>query len=108
MIRLNTVRLHVCRKERALVHIRLSENFRAVFYAPFYASLGHLRQESLDVRLITSLPDYLGLSVRQTPVEIGNGEPQRILCIPLLEMVERPMPTTGERTGCFEVGYPVS
>ena len=36
--------------------ITLSENFRAVFYAPFYATseLRHYRDEGLDVRLVTS------------------------------------------------------
>ena len=36
--------------------IRLAENFRAVFYAPFYATqaLGHFAREGLDVELVDS------------------------------------------------------
>ena len=38
------------------MHIRMAENFRAVFYAPFYAAqaLGFYRREGVEIELITS------------------------------------------------------
>ena len=43
--------------------IRLMENFRAVFYAPYYAThaLGLYKQVGLDVELITSDAHFSGL-----------------------------------------------
>ena len=38
------------------MHVKLSENFRAVFYAPFYAThaLGYYTGEGVDVELLNS------------------------------------------------------
>jgi NitT/TauT family transport system substrate-binding protein len=62
--------------------IRLSENFRAVFYAPFYATLalGHYRQEGLDVRLITSpAPGAAAAGLLDGSIDVMWGGPMRVM-----------------------------
>jgi NitT/TauT family transport system substrate-binding protein len=62
--------------------IRLSENFRAVFYAPFYATLelGHYRQEGLDVRLIASpTPGAAAAGLLDGSIDATWGGPMRVM-----------------------------
>lgn len=62
--------------------IRLSENFRAVFYAPFYATLelGHYRHEGLDVRLIASpAPGAAAGGLLGGTVDVAWGGPMRVM-----------------------------
>ena len=64
------------------MHIRLSENFRAVFYAPFYATLefDHYRQEGLDVRLITSrTPGAATAGLLDGTIDVTWGGPMRVM-----------------------------
>jgi NitT/TauT family transport system substrate-binding protein len=64
------------------MQIRLSENFRAVFYAPFYATLalGHYREEGLDVRLVTSpAPGGAVADLLEDRIEVMWGGPMRIM-----------------------------
>jgi NitT/TauT family transport system substrate-binding protein len=64
------------------MHIRLAENFRAVFYAPFYATLelGHFRQEGLDVQLITSpAPGAATAGLLDGTIDVTWGGPMRVM-----------------------------
>lgn len=64
------------------MQIRLSENFRAVFYAPFYATLelDHYRQEGLDVRLIESAtPGAATGGLLDGTVDVTWGGPMRVM-----------------------------
>lgn len=64
------------------MHIRLSENFRAVFYAPFYATLelDHYRQEGLDVRLATSsTPGAASSGLLDGTIDVTWGGPMRVM-----------------------------
>ncbi len=64
------------------MHIRLSENFRAVFYAPFYATLelGLYRQEGLDVQLITSpTPGAATAGLLDGSIDVAWGGPMRVM-----------------------------
>jgi NitT/TauT family transport system substrate-binding protein len=62
--------------------IRLMENFRAVFYAPYYATiaLGFYRREGLDVELLTS--DAPGDAVSKLidgTIDLTWGGPMRVM-----------------------------
>ena len=64
------------------MHIRLSENFRAVFYASFYATLelDHYRQEGLDVRFITSpTPGAAAAGLLDGSIDVTWGGPMRVM-----------------------------
>lgn len=64
------------------MHIRLSENFRAVFYAPFYATLelGHYAQEGLDVRLAaSSTPGAATAGLLDGTIDVTWGGPMRVM-----------------------------
>ena len=61
---------------------RLAENFRAVFYAPFYATLalGYFKREGLDVALVESTgPGGGPQSLLDGKAEITWGGPMRIM-----------------------------
>ena len=62
--------------------VRLSENFRAVFYAPFYATLqlGHHREEGLDVQFVTSPgPGATVAALLDGSIDLMWGGPMRIM-----------------------------
>lgn len=64
------------------MHIKLSENFRAVFYAPFYATLalGHHREEGLDVQFVTSPgPGATVAALLDGSIDLMWGGPMRIM-----------------------------
>jgi NitT/TauT family transport system substrate-binding protein len=62
--------------------IRLSENFRAVFYAPFYATiaLGHYRDAGLDVRLLAApAPGTAAAGLLDGTIDVTWGGPMRVM-----------------------------
>jgi NitT/TauT family transport system substrate-binding protein len=62
--------------------IRLSENFRAVFYAPFYATvaLGHCRDAGLDVQLSASpAPGSAAAALLDGSIDVTWGGPMRVM-----------------------------
>jgi NitT/TauT family transport system substrate-binding protein len=62
--------------------IRLSENFRAVFYAPFYATLalGHFAREGLDVELVDSAAPGAGVpGLLDGSIDVAWGGPMRVM-----------------------------
>jgi NitT/TauT family transport system substrate-binding protein len=62
--------------------IRLSENFRALFYAPFYAAhaIGAYRAEGVDVTLLTSTdPARTAAALRAGEVDVMWGGPLRVM-----------------------------
>jgi NitT/TauT family transport system substrate-binding protein len=62
--------------------LRLAENFRAVFYAPFYATLalGHFSTEGLDVTLVDSAAPGGGpAGLLEGSVDVTWGGPMRIM-----------------------------
>jgi NitT/TauT family transport system substrate-binding protein len=62
--------------------IRLMENFRAVFYAPYYATiaLGFYEREGLDVELITSdAPGDAVLKLMEGAIDLTWGGPMRVM-----------------------------
>lgn len=62
--------------------ITLIENFRALFYAPFYATeaLGAYRAEGLDVNMVTHSPSDMTLDVLASGgAEVSWGGPMRIM-----------------------------
>jgi NitT/TauT family transport system substrate-binding protein len=64
------------------MHIRLSENFRAVFYAPFYAAqaLGFYAREGVDVDLLSSSAPGGGVSaLLDGTVDLTWGGPMRVM-----------------------------
>jgi NitT/TauT family transport system substrate-binding protein len=66
----------------ALIKLRLAENFRAVFYAPFYATLalGHFASEGLDVSLVTSTAPGGGpADLREGRADVTWGGPMRVM-----------------------------
>jgi len=68
--------------ERALTRIKLAENFRAVFYAPFYAAqaLGLYRREGIDVEMISSsIPGDAVNSLLDGAIDITWGGPMRVM-----------------------------
>jgi NitT/TauT family transport system substrate-binding protein len=67
---------------RRSMQIRLSENFRAVFYAPFYATLelGFAKQEGLDVSFIdSSAPEGGAPGLLDGSVDVTWGGPMRVM-----------------------------
>jgi NitT/TauT family transport system substrate-binding protein len=65
-----------------LIKLRLAENFRAVFYAPFYATLalGHFASEDLDVTLVDSAAPGGGpAGLLAGNVEVTWGGPMRVM-----------------------------
>ena len=68
--------------EGRLIKLRLAENFRAVFYAPFYATLalGHFASEGLDVSLVTSAAPGGGpADVLDGRADVTWGGPMRVM-----------------------------
>jgi NitT/TauT family transport system substrate-binding protein len=66
----------------AMHRIRLSENFRAVFYAPFYATraLGHFAREGVDVELINSpAPAAATAGLLDGSIDVSWGGPMRVM-----------------------------
>ena len=66
----------------SLKTITLHENFRALFYTPFYLSnaLGAYRQEGLDLRVVeTGKPGQAILDVLEGRAEIAWGGPMRLM-----------------------------
>jgi NitT/TauT family transport system substrate-binding protein len=64
------------------MHIRLAENFRAVFYAPFYAAhaLGFYAREGVDADLLSSSAPGGGVSaLLDGTVDITWGGPMRVM-----------------------------
>lgn len=99
--------------------IRLSENFRAVFYAPFYATiaLGHYRDAGLDVQLIASPgPGSAAGGLLDGSIDVTWGGPMRVMkardevggppLVAFCEVVRKdPFYLVGRRgLGAFELG----
>ena len=64
------------------MHIRLSENFRAVFYAPFYAThaLGFYTGEGVEVELLNSpAPGATASGVLDGSIDLFWGGPMRVM-----------------------------
>jgi NitT/TauT family transport system substrate-binding protein len=64
------------------MHVKLSENFRAVFYAPFYAThaLGHYTGEGIDVELLNSpAPAAAAAGLLDGSIDIAWGGPMRVM-----------------------------
>jgi NitT/TauT family transport system substrate-binding protein len=62
--------------------IRLSENFRALFYAPFYAAhaIGAYRTEAVDVELVASPdPTRTAAALHSGEIDVMWGGPLRVL-----------------------------
>jgi NitT/TauT family transport system substrate-binding protein len=62
--------------------IRLAENFRAVFYAPFYATqaLGFFAREGLDIELVgNSVPGDAIARVLDGSIDLTWGGPMRVM-----------------------------
>ena len=62
--------------------IRLSENFRAVFYAPFYATLalGHFAREGVEVELLDSpSPGAAAAGLIDGSLDVSWGGPMRVM-----------------------------
>src|SRR5690349_22411792 len=62
--------------------LRLSENFRAVFYAPFYATyaLGLFAKEGLDVELADSAtPGDAMARLLDRTIDVSWGGPMRVM-----------------------------
>ena len=62
--------------------IKLAENFRAVFYAPFYAAqaLGHFRREGVDIDMLgSSIPGDAVNSLLDGAIDITWGGPMRVM-----------------------------
>ena len=65
-----------------MIKLRLAENFRAVFYAPFYATLalGHFASEGLDVTLVDSAAPGGGpAGLLAGNVDVTWGGPMRVM-----------------------------
>ena len=65
-----------------MIRLRLAENFRAVFYAPFYATLalGHFASEGLDVTLVDSAAPGGGpAGLLEGSVDVTWGGPMRVM-----------------------------
>src|SRR5436190_327399 len=64
------------------MRIRLAENFRAIFYAPFYATnpLGFYAREGVDVELISSSGPGEGVAgLLDGTIDITWGGPMRVM-----------------------------
>ena len=62
--------------------IKLSENFRAVFYAPFYATLalGHFAREGVEVELVASpSPGAATAGLLDGSLDVSWGGPMRVM-----------------------------
>lgn len=62
--------------------LRLSENFRAAFYAPFYATiaLGYCADEGLEVELIDSpSPGHAAAGLIDGSIDVAWGGPMRVM-----------------------------
>jgi NitT/TauT family transport system substrate-binding protein len=65
-----------------MVRVKLAENFRALFYAPFYAThaLGFYAGEGVEVELVTSSSPGYGVSaLLDGEVDITWGGPMRVM-----------------------------
>lgn len=65
-----------------MIHIRLAENFRAIFYAPFYAThaLGFYAEEGIDVELLrSSVPGGGASALLDGTLDITWGGPMRVI-----------------------------
>jgi len=65
-----------------MAHIRLAENFRAIFYAPFYAThaLGFYDREGVDVELLSSsIPGGGASALLDGTLDITWGGPMRVI-----------------------------
>jgi NitT/TauT family transport system substrate-binding protein len=65
-----------------VVRLRLAENFRAVFYAPFYATLalGHFASQGLDVTLVSSAEPGGGpADLLEGRADVTWGGPMRVM-----------------------------
>ena len=64
------------------MHVKLSENFRAVFYAPFYAThaLGFYSSEGVEVELLNSpAPAAAAKGLLDGSIDISWGGPMRVM-----------------------------
>ncbi|MEA2929346.1 MAG: NitT/TauT family transport system substrate-binding protein [Hyphomicrobiales bacterium] len=64
------------------MHVKLSENFRAVFYAPFYAThaLGFYSSEGVEVDLLNSpAPAAAAAGLLDGSIDISWGGPMRVM-----------------------------
>ncbi len=64
------------------MRIKLAENFRAIFYAPFYASkaLGYYAREGIDVDFVpSSVPGDAVSAVLDGTIDITWGGPMRVM-----------------------------
>jgi NitT/TauT family transport system substrate-binding protein len=64
------------------MHVKLSENFRAVFYAPFYAThaLGFYTAEGVEVELLNSpAPAAAAKGLLDGSIDISWGGPMRVM-----------------------------
>jgi NitT/TauT family transport system substrate-binding protein len=64
------------------MHVNLSENFRAVFYAPFYAThaLGYYATEGVEVELLDSpAPAAAAAGLLDGSIDISWGGPMRVM-----------------------------
>jgi NitT/TauT family transport system substrate-binding protein len=64
------------------MHVKLSENFRAVFYAPFYAThaLGFYSSEGVEVELIDSpAPGAAARGLLDGSIDVSWGGPMRVM-----------------------------
>jgi NitT/TauT family transport system substrate-binding protein len=64
------------------MHVKLSENFRAVFYAPFYAThaLGYYATEGVEVELLDSAaPAAAAAGLLDGSIDISWGGPMRVM-----------------------------
>jgi len=64
------------------MHIKVSENFRAVFYAPFYATqaLGFYAREGVDIDLINSpMPAATAPRLLDGSIDLSWGGPMRVM-----------------------------
>src|SRR3954471_7304801 len=69
-------------REEHLIAIRLSENFRALFYAPFYAAhaIGAYDAEGVAVELVHSPdPASTAMALRRGEVDVMWGGPLRVM-----------------------------
>jgi NitT/TauT family transport system substrate-binding protein len=65
-----------------MTHIRLTENFRAIFYAPFYAThtLGFYSEQGVDIELLSSSSPGAGASaLLDGTLDITWGGPMRVI-----------------------------
>lgn len=64
------------------MHVKLSENFRALFYAPFYAThaLGFYTSEGVEVELLNSpAPAAAAAGLLDGSIDIAWGGPMRVM-----------------------------